>query len=298
MVFSRVHDGSTSARSSASSSPARSRCSISCRWSATTWRATSGSTTTRCTGSASRSASRDQRHQARQPQRRGQARLRRVRDRDARRTSPELTIRVRDQGEGFDPGDGRRSAGARNLLKSSGRGIFLIRNFMDDVQLQRAPEGGMEIRMIKRVPAERRRRPSLSAVTTRSFSPPPSRRSSAPATCRWRTSAATSAIDKKGTIDLVTEVDVAVERMFRALIAERFPDHQVLAEELGGSAERAGRARAGCSIRSTAPPTSRTACRSSAPRSRSRSTASPRWPRSTIRTARSCSPPSAAAARS
>jgi myo-inositol-1(or 4)-monophosphatase len=42
-------------------------------------------------------------------------------------------------------------------------------------------------------------------------------------------------IDKKGTIDLVTEVDVAVERMFRALIAERFPDHQILAEELGGA---------------------------------------------------------------
>src|SRR5215470_13199496 len=43
-------------------------------------------------------------------------------------------------------------------------------------------------------------------------------------------------VDKKGTIDLVTEVDVAVERMFRAMIAERFPDHHVLAEELGGSA--------------------------------------------------------------
>jgi myo-inositol-1(or 4)-monophosphatase len=43
-------------------------------------------------------------------------------------------------------------------------------------------------------------------------------------------------IDKKGTIDLVTEVDVAVERMFRALIADRFPDHQVLGEEMGGSA--------------------------------------------------------------
>src|SRR5882757_8911317 len=41
-------------------------------------------------------------------------------------------------------------------------------------------------------------------------------------------------IDKKGTIDLVTEVDLVVERMFRALVAERFPDHQVLAEELGG----------------------------------------------------------------
>jgi myo-inositol-1(or 4)-monophosphatase len=43
-------------------------------------------------------------------------------------------------------------------------------------------------------------------------------------------------IDKKGTIDLVTEVDVAVEREFRALIAGRFPDHQILAEELGGAA--------------------------------------------------------------
>src|SRR5262249_36900069 len=42
-------------------------------------------------------------------------------------------------------------------------------------------------------------------------------------------------VDKKGAIDLVTEVDVAIERMFRALIAERFPDHAVLAEELGGS---------------------------------------------------------------
>ncbi len=43
-------------------------------------------------------------------------------------------------------------------------------------------------------------------------------------------------IDKKGTIDLVTEVDLAVERMLRALIAERFPDHDVLAEELGTGA--------------------------------------------------------------
>ena len=43
-------------------------------------------------------------------------------------------------------------------------------------------------------------------------------------------------INKKGTIDLVTEVDLAVERMFRALIAERFPGHQILAEELGGAA--------------------------------------------------------------
>jgi myo-inositol-1(or 4)-monophosphatase len=43
-------------------------------------------------------------------------------------------------------------------------------------------------------------------------------------------------VDKKGAIDLVTDVDVAVEKMFRDLVAERFPDHQVLAEEFGGDA--------------------------------------------------------------
>jgi myo-inositol-1(or 4)-monophosphatase len=43
-------------------------------------------------------------------------------------------------------------------------------------------------------------------------------------------------VDKKGTIDLVTEVDLEIERGFRSMIAERFPDHAILAEELGGSA--------------------------------------------------------------
>ena len=66
---------------------------------------------------------------------------------------PELMIRVRDQGEGFDPETVANPLDPENLLKSSGRGIFLIRNFMDDVQLQRVPEGGMEIRMVKRVQA-------------------------------------------------------------------------------------------------------------------------------------------------
>jgi myo-inositol-1(or 4)-monophosphatase len=42
-------------------------------------------------------------------------------------------------------------------------------------------------------------------------------------------------IDKKGSIDLVTEIDLACERMCREILAERFPDHDILAEELGGS---------------------------------------------------------------
>jgi len=43
-------------------------------------------------------------------------------------------------------------------------------------------------------------------------------------------------VNKKSAIDLVTEVDVAIERMFRELIGARFPDHAILGEEFGGSA--------------------------------------------------------------
>jgi myo-inositol-1(or 4)-monophosphatase len=42
-------------------------------------------------------------------------------------------------------------------------------------------------------------------------------------------------VDKKGVIDLVTEIDVEIEREFRAMIAARFPDHEVLGEEFAGA---------------------------------------------------------------
>jgi len=44
-------------------------------------------------------------------------------------------------------------------------------------------------------------------------------------------------VDKKGAIDLVTNIDIEVERAFRAMIAERFPDHEVLGEEFAQAAE-------------------------------------------------------------
>jgi serine/threonine-protein kinase RsbW len=59
---------------------------------------------------------------------------------------------VRDQGEGFDPDRIRDPLAPENLLNSSGRGIFFMRSFMDDVVLGRAPGGGMEVRMVKRAP--------------------------------------------------------------------------------------------------------------------------------------------------
>jgi serine/threonine-protein kinase RsbW len=62
-----------------------------------------------------------------------------------------IQIRVRDEGPGFDPSTLPDPLAPENLLKSSGRGIFLIRSFMDEMVLQRAAEGGMEVLMVKRV---------------------------------------------------------------------------------------------------------------------------------------------------
>ena len=63
----------------------------------------------------------------------------------------ELVVRVLDQGEGFDPQEVADPLAPENILKSSGRGIFFMRNFMDDVTLRRAAEGGMEVRMVKKL---------------------------------------------------------------------------------------------------------------------------------------------------
>jgi serine/threonine-protein kinase RsbW len=69
---------------------------------------------------------------------------------DERAPVPELTVRVRDQGQGFDPGLVANPLDPENILKSTGRGIFLIKSFMDEVDLHRLPDGGMEVRMTKR----------------------------------------------------------------------------------------------------------------------------------------------------
>ena len=63
---------------------------------------------------------------------------------------PGLAIRVRDEGCGFDPSTLADPRAQENLLKSTGRGILLMRSFMDEMTFQRAAEGGMEVRMVKR----------------------------------------------------------------------------------------------------------------------------------------------------
>ena len=66
----------------------------------------------------------------------------------------DFIVSVRDQGTGFDPESVKDPLTPENMLSASGRGVFLIRQFMDDVVIRRAPQGGMEVRMTKRIPAK------------------------------------------------------------------------------------------------------------------------------------------------
>ncbi len=66
------------------------------------------------------------------------------------RTKEDLVITIRDQGKGMDLAKVPDPLAAENLLKTSGRGIFLIRSFMDDVQITPST-AGTEIKLIKHV---------------------------------------------------------------------------------------------------------------------------------------------------
>jgi serine/threonine-protein kinase RsbW len=56
-----------------------------------------------------------------------------------------LQIRIRDEGAGFDPSKVEDPLAPENRLKTSGRGIFYMKTFMDDVRFSRAEGGGMEL---------------------------------------------------------------------------------------------------------------------------------------------------------
>ena len=61
-----------------------------------------------------------------------------------------LRARVWDQGEGFDPGAEPNPTEGENLLKSSGRGLLLIRAFVDEVEFRRRKGRGTEVVLVKR----------------------------------------------------------------------------------------------------------------------------------------------------
>jgi serine/threonine-protein kinase RsbW len=66
-------------------------------------------------------------------------------------TSEQLSISVRDQGNGFKADEIPNPLDAGNLLKPSGRGIFYIRTFMDEVEFRSLSQGGTEVHMVKKV---------------------------------------------------------------------------------------------------------------------------------------------------
>jgi len=67
------------------------------------------------------------------------------------RSSPDaVEIIIHDQGDGFNPKEVPDPTEDANLLKTSGRGIFFMRSFMDEVDWLIRPEGGTTVRMIKR----------------------------------------------------------------------------------------------------------------------------------------------------
>jgi len=64
-----------------------------------------------------------------------------------------LEVEVKDQGEGFQPEEIPDPLAPENLLKAYGRGIFFMKQFMDEVSYSFPKKGGTVVRMVKRVPA-------------------------------------------------------------------------------------------------------------------------------------------------
>ena len=72
-------------------------------------------------------------------------------DVQAKVTPEEAVFIIRDQGPGFDPHNLPDPTDPENLEKASGRGILLMRTFMDSVDFNRA---GNEVTMVKRLETE------------------------------------------------------------------------------------------------------------------------------------------------
>jgi serine/threonine-protein kinase RsbW len=64
-----------------------------------------------------------------------------------------LVVKVRDEGEGFDPSEVPDPTTAENLLKASGRGLLMMRALVDEVDVRNASPTGTEVVLILHSPA-------------------------------------------------------------------------------------------------------------------------------------------------
>jgi serine/threonine-protein kinase RsbW len=65
------------------------------------------------------------------------------------RNSRSLTVTIADEGEGFNIEELPDPLAPENLLRTSGRGILLIRSFMDECRIARRNPAGMEVTLVK-----------------------------------------------------------------------------------------------------------------------------------------------------
>jgi serine/threonine-protein kinase RsbW len=72
---------------------------------------------------------------------------------DIERSNGALTVTIGDEGDGFDLSSLPDPLAPENLLRQSGRGLLLIRTFMDDFDLHPRPGGGTEVRLVKHLAA-------------------------------------------------------------------------------------------------------------------------------------------------
>lgn len=60
-----------------------------------------------------------------------------------------LSVKIIDEGEGFERSGLPDPLAEENLLRQSGRGLLLIQAFVDEFHMERVPPLGMEVRMVK-----------------------------------------------------------------------------------------------------------------------------------------------------
>jgi serine/threonine-protein kinase RsbW len=68
-----------------------------------------------------------------------------------------LSMMVRDRGPGFDPDAVPDPCCPENAGRNSGRGIYFMRQFADRVTFDFPPEGGVVVRLAKKLPGRKRR---------------------------------------------------------------------------------------------------------------------------------------------
>jgi serine/threonine-protein kinase RsbW len=72
---------------------------------------------------------------------------------EIQRTAQTLTVIIGDEGDGFTMNSLPDPLAPENLLKQSGRGLLLIRAFMDDFDLHPREGGGTEVKLVKNIVA-------------------------------------------------------------------------------------------------------------------------------------------------